>query len=164
MKSNIRRTKLQFYLFSFFLGDERGYIMRYAVNRIWKDEQICILQETRIHKKGNPHEINSSCISVHGRVTGGFSRVVSEPRLLAKPRPFTNLPPEAVSSAEGLIIHVMSTPHHKESATAATRRIFRISVPYGRYPAPVTVNYRSSSVINCLLDRRDLFAAASVGS
>ena len=83
------------------------------------------------------------------RVTGGFSRVAFGPRLLARPRPFANLPPEAVSRAEGLIIHVTSTPHHKESTTAVARRIFHISVPYERYPASVTVNYRSSSVINC---------------
>lgn len=83
-------------------------------------------------------------VSLHGtqvRVTGGFSRVASGPRLSAKPRPFMNLPPVAVSRAEGLIIHVTSIPHHKESVTAAVCRIFRISVPYEHYPAPVTVNY-----------------------
>lgn len=89
-------------------------------------------------------------------MTGGFSRVASGPRLSAKPRPFMNLPPVAVSRAEGLIIHVTSIPHHKESVTATACRIFRINVPYEHYPAPVTVNYWSSSVINCLFDRWDL--------
>lgn len=129
-----------------------------------KGRQIFVQKESRTCKKG---KIRAESIRPvypdAGRVTGGFSRVAFEPRLPAKPRPFTNLSPEAVSRTEGLIIHVTSTPHHKESATAVARRIFGISVPYERYPAPVTVNYRSSSVINCLLDRWNLLAVDTVG-